>query len=155
MKWKRIGLALGLAGVLGAATAALAAANGHRGRNFQAMITNRVNHLLDQVNATDAQRQTINQVKDDVLTKLAAKRQQHANEHAQWMSALTADTVDVNALNAAADAKAQDMASTAKDIIIPALVKVHDTLTPAQRQKLAEMVKSHHQPQGGFGGPEQ
>ena len=50
--------------------------------------------------------------------------------------------------------KAQEMALTAKDIIIPALVKVHDTLTPAQRQKLAEMVKSHH-PQGGFGGPQQ
>jgi len=45
------------------------------------------------------------------------------------------------------------MAATAKDIIIPALVKVHDTLTPAQREKLAAMVKSHH-PQGGFGGPE-
>ena len=154
MKWKRIALALGLAGVLGGATAALAAANGHRGRNFQTMITNRVNHLLDQVNATPEQRQTINQVKDDALAKLQQKRQQHVNEHAQWMSALTADTVDVNALNAAADQKAQEMASTAKEIIIPALVKVHDTLTPAQRQQLAEMVKSHH-PQGGFGGPEQ
>jgi len=154
MKWKLIALALGLAGVLGGATAALAGANGHRGRNFQTMITNRVNHLLDQVNATPEQRQTINQVKDDALAKLQQKRQQHVNEHAQWMSALTADTVDVNALNAAADQKAQQMASTAKEIIIPALVKVHDTLTPAQRQKLAEMVKSHH-PQGGFGGPEQ
>ena len=48
MKWKRITLVLGIAGVLGA-TAALAAANGHRGRNFQAMITNRMNHLLDEV----------------------------------------------------------------------------------------------------------
>jgi len=154
MKWKRIALALGIAGVLGGATAALAAANGHRGRNFQTMITNRVNHLLDEVNATDQQRQTINQVKDDVLAKLSQKRQQHADEHVRWMSALTADQVDVTALNAAADAKAQEMASTAKEIIIPALVKVHDTLTPAQRQKLAEMVKSHHQ-QGGFGGPQE
>jgi hypothetical protein len=46
------------------------------------------------------------------------------------------------------------MAATAKDIIIPALVKVHDALTPAQRQKLADKVKNH-QPQGGFGGREQ
>src|SRR6266852_6722916 len=82
-------------------------------------------------------------------------RQQHANEHAYWMKVLTADQVDVNALNAAADQRAQDMAATAKEIIIPALVKVHDALTPAQRQKLASMVKSHHQPQGGFGGPQQ
>jgi len=155
MKWKRIALALGIAGVVGGATAALAAANGHRGRNFQTMITARVNHLLDEVEATPDQRQTILQVKDDAIAKLQEKRQQHASEHAQWMSALSADQVDVNALNAAADQRAQDMAATAKEIIIPALVKVHDTLTPAQRQKLAAIVKSHHQPQGGFGGPQQ
>lgn len=154
MEWKRIALALGIAGVVGGATAALAAANGHRGRNFQTMISARVNHLLDEVGATPEQRQTINQVKDDALAKLQQKRQQHESEHAYWMKVLTADQVDVNALNAAADQRAQEMAATAKEIIIPALVKVHDTLTPAQRQKVADMVKSHH-PQGGFGGPQQ
>jgi len=154
MKWKRIALALGILGVLGGATAALAAANGHRGHNFQKMISARVDHVLDEIDATPEQRQTINQIKDDALAQLQQKRQQHANEHAYWMKVLTADKVDVNALNAAADQRAQDMAATAKDIIIPALVKVHDALTPAQRQKLAEKVKSHHQ-QGGFGGPEQ
>ncbi len=152
--WKRIALALGLAGVLGGATAALAAANGHRGRNFQQMITARVNRMLDQLDATPEQRQAINAVKDDTIAKLQEKRQQHANEHAYWMQVLSAETVDVSKLNAAADKRAEEMASTAKDVIIPALVKVHDTLTPAQRQKLAEMVKSHH-PQGGFGGPAQ
>lgn len=154
MKWKRIALALGIAGVVGGATAALAAANGHRGRNFQSMITSRVNHLLDEVGATPEQRQTINQVKDDALAKLSQKRQQHVNEHARWMQALTADQVDVIALNAAADQKAQEMAATAKEIIIPALVKVHDTLTPAQRQKLAAAIQSRHH-QGGFGGPQE
>src|SRR5437868_5347247 len=154
MKWKRIALALGMAGVLAGATAAVAAANGHRGRNFQTMISNRVNHVLDEIDATPEQRQTINKVKDDAVAKLQANRQQHANEHAYWMKVLTADQVDVAALNAAADKRAQEMAATAKDVIIPALVKVHDTLTPAQRAKLAELVKSHH-PQGGFGGPEQ
>jgi len=154
MNWKRIALALGIAGVLAGATAALAAGNGHRGRNFQTMISNRVNHMLDEIEATPEQRQTINQVKDEALAKLQQKRQQHANEHAYWMKMLTADKLDAKELNAAADNRAQEMAATAKDIIIPALVKVHDTLTPAQREKLAAMVKSHH-PQGGFGGPEQ
>jgi Spy/CpxP family protein refolding chaperone len=154
MKWKRIALALGIVGVLGGATTAIAAANGHRGRNFQKMISARVNHVLDEIDATPQQRQTINQIKDDALAQLQQKRQQHANEHAYWMKVLTADSVDVNALNAAADQRAQVMAATAKEIIIPALVKVHDALTPAQRQKLADKVNSHH-PQGGFGGPEQ
>ena len=149
--WKGIALALG---ILGGATAALAAANGHRRGNFQAMITNRVNHMLDAIDATPEQRQTINQVKDDTIAKLQQKRQQHANEHAYWMKMLTADQLDAKTLNAEADKRAAEMAATAKDIIIPALLKVHDTLTPAQRQKLAEMVQSHH-PQGGFGGPQQ
>ena len=152
--WKRIALALGIVGVLGGATAASAAANFHRGRNFQQMITNRVDHMLDAIDATPEQRQTINQVKDDAIAKLQQKRQQHANEHAYWMKMLTADQLDAGTLNAEADKRAAEMASTAKEIIIPALVKVHDTLTPAQRQKLADMAKSHH-PQGGFGGPEQ
>jgi len=151
MNWKRIALALGIAGVLAGATAALAAGNGHRGRNFQQMITGRVNHVLDAIDATPEQRQAINQVKDDAVAKLQQKRQQHANEHAYWMKVLTADQVDVTALNAAADKRAQEMAATAKEIIIPALVKVHDTLTADQRAKLAELVKSR---QGGFGGPE-
>jgi Spy/CpxP family protein refolding chaperone len=154
MKWKRIALALGIVGVLSGATAALAAANGHRGHNFQKMISARVNQVLDEIDATPEQRQTINQVKDDALAKLQQKRQQHPNEHAYWMKMLTTDQVDVNALNAAADQRAQEMAATAKEIIIPALVKVHDALTPAQRQRVADKVNSHH-PQGGFGGPEQ
>ena len=154
MKWKRIALALGMAGVLAGATAAVAAANGHRGRNFQTMISNRVNHVLDEIDATPEQRQTINKVKDETLAKLQANRQQHANEHAYWMQVLTASKVDVGVLNAAADQRAADMAKTAKEIIIPALVQVHDTLTQPQRDKLANLVKSHH-PQGGFGGPEE
>jgi Spy/CpxP family protein refolding chaperone len=153
MNWKRIALALGVAGALGA-TAVFAAANGHGGgRNFQKMITARVDHVLDEVNATPEQRQAINQVKDDAIAKLQQKRQQHASEHAYWMTMLTADKVDVDKLNAAADQRAQEMAATAKEIIIPALVKVHDTLTADQRAKLAELVKSRHS-QGGFGGPE-
>ena len=153
MNWKRIALALGIAGALGA-TAAFAAANGHRGQNFQKMVSARVNHMLDEIDATPEQRQTINKVKDDALASLQQRRQQHANEHAYWVAMLTADTVDVGKLNAAAEQRAQDMATTAKEVIIPALIKVHDTLTAEQRAKLADLVKSRHS-QGGFGGPEQ
>jgi periplasmic protein CpxP/Spy len=153
-KWKRVALALGILGVLGAATAAVAA-RGHPGRNFQQRISARVNHLLDEIDATPEQRQKINQVKDEVIAKLQEQRQQHAGEHQRWMRVLTADRVDVNALNAEADRRAEQMAATAKSVIIPALVQVHDALTPAQRQKLAEVAAQRHgKMQGGFGGPE-
>jgi Spy/CpxP family protein refolding chaperone len=151
--WKKVPFALGLAFVVAGATAAVAA-HGYHGGNFQARITARVNRMLDKLNATPEQRQAINQVKDDALAKLQQQRQQHAQDRGFWMQALTADAVDVDQLNAKADQHAADMAKTAKTIIIPALVKVHDILTPAQRQQLATMMKDHA-PQGGFGGPEQ
>ncbi len=155
-RWKRVALALGILGALGAATAAVAGANGHRGRNFQKMISARVNHLLDEIDATPEQRQKINQVKDATIAKLQEQRRQHASDHQRWMKVLTAKTVDVNALNAEADERAAQMAATAKNVIIPALVEVHDVLTQAQREKLAELVAQRHgKPQGGFGGPEQ
>jgi Spy/CpxP family protein refolding chaperone len=40
-------------------------------------------------------------------------------------------------------------------VIVPALQKVHDVLTPAQRQQLAQLWAQHQHgggPQGGFGG---
>jgi hypothetical protein len=38
-------------------------------------------------------------------------------------------------------------------VIVPALQKVHDTLTPAQRQQLAQVWSQQHQGmRGGFGG---
>jgi Spy/CpxP family protein refolding chaperone len=151
--WKRVALALGIASILGGATAAIAA--GHRRGNFQQRITAHVNRMLDKVNATPDQRQQINQVVNDAVTQLQQQRQQHANARGFWMQALTADKVDLNALNAQADAHAQAMANTAKTVIIPALAKVHDILTPAQRNQLADLAKNHAAMQGGFGGPQQ
>ena len=76
--------------------------------------------------------------------------------HGQLMAALTGDRVDEAQLYAFADARAQDIKDLAK-VIVPQVVKVHDALTPAQRQKLAtraqQMHQKHQQNQGGFGGP--
>ena len=91
---------------------------------------------------------------NDALAQLQQQRQAHAKERGYWMQALTADNLDVAALNAKADAHAKTMADTAKNIIIPAVAKVHDILTPAQRKQLAGMVQNHAGTQGGFGGPE-
>jgi Spy/CpxP family protein refolding chaperone len=66
---------------------------------------------------------------------------------------LTADKLDSSALYALADQHAQDIQDLAK-VIVPEIQKVHDALTPAQRQKLAAKAKQHaSHMQGGFGGP--
>jgi Spy/CpxP family protein refolding chaperone len=152
--WKKVALALGLALVVGSGTAAALAANGHRGGNFQQRITARVNRMLDKLNATPDQRQAINQITNDALGQLQAVHQQQAQNHGFWMKALTDTTVTEGQLDEQADAHAAQMAATAKKIIIPALLKVRNVLTDAQRQQLATMMKNHA-PQGGFGGPEQ
>jgi periplasmic protein CpxP/Spy len=152
--WKRVALALGIASVLGGATAAIAA-NAHRRGDFQQRFTSHVNQMLDKINATDSQRQQINQIVSDTMAKLQQQRQAHAGDRGYWMQALTADTLDVDALNAKADEHAQAMASTAKTIIIPAVAKVHDILTSAQRKQLADLAKNHASMHGGFGGPQQ
>ena len=152
--WKGIALALGAASLLVGATAAVAA-NAHRRGDFQQRFTSHVNRMLDKINATPEQRQQINQITTDALAQLQKQRQEHANDRGYWMHALTADELDVKALNAKADEHAAAMASTAKTIIIPAVQKVHDILTPAQRKQLADMVQNHAAMQGGFGGPEQ
>jgi Spy/CpxP family protein refolding chaperone len=152
--WKRIALALGIVAVLGGATAAIAA-NAHGRGNFQQRFTSHVNKMLDKVNATPEQRQSINDIVNQAMTQLQAQRQAHAKDRGYWVQALTADTVDVNALNAKADEHAAAMANTAKTVIIPAVAKVHDILTKDQRQQLADMAKNHAGMHGGFGGPEQ
>jgi len=70
---------------------------------------------------------------------------------------LTADKLNPDDLYAVANQRAQAIQNLAK-VIVPEIVKVHDVLTPAQRQQLAqrmqEMRQKHQQRQGGFGGPQ-
>ena len=148
--WKKVALALGLTVIVGGATAAIAA-NGHRGANFQQRITGRVNRMLDKLNATPDQRQQINGIVNNALTQLQEQRQNHEQDRAGWISALTSDNFDENALKA----KAVDHATQMANIIVPALHQVHDVLTQAQRAQLKTMMQNHHGPQGGFGGPDQ
>jgi Spy/CpxP family protein refolding chaperone len=149
-RWQRVAVVLALVGLAGGA--ALAMGGAHRGRFSEAMINNRVNHMLDVIDATPQQRQVINQVKDDLVAQFKAKAAQRAQNRTHWIDVLSADQLDTAALYAEADRRAQDVRDMAQ-VIVPAIQKVHDILTPAQRQKLAAMAKQHSDTQGGFGGP--
>jgi Spy/CpxP family protein refolding chaperone len=150
--WKPIALVLAIALGVGGAAAAVAA-GAHRRGAWQQMINNRVEKALDQIKATPDQRTTILQVKDQVLQALQQNRQQMRQNRPNLGQLFTADQLDTNALYAFANQRAQSVNQMAQ-VIVPALQKVHDTLTPAQRQQLAELWAQHHQGalQGGFGG---
>ena len=150
----KIVAALGAVAVL---VGAGAWAHGRAGRNMQQMITKRVAALEDAIQATPQQRGQIEQSRDTILNALQARRQNGQQQtHQKLMQLLTADKLNPDDLYAIADQHAQAMQDMAK-VIVAEIVKVHDILTPAQRQMLAqkaqEMRQHHQQHQGGFGGP--
>ena len=151
---KRIVIALGALAIL---VGAGAWAHGRAGRfNMEQMISNRVAALEKTVQANPQQVAQIEQSKNNILNALKAKKGTRQQTHQQMMQLLTSDKLNPDDLYAIANQRAQDIQDLAK-VIVPEIVKVHDVLSPAQRQILAqkaqEMRERHQQHQGGFGGP--
>ncbi len=150
---KKIVIALGALAIL---VGAGAWAHGMAGRfNMEEMISNRVTAMEKLVQANPQQVAQIEQSKNTILQALQAKKA-NRQTHQQMMQLLTADKLNPDDLYAVANQRSQDIQDLAK-VIVPEIVKVHDVLTPAQRQVLAqkaqEMRQRHQQHQGGFGGP--
>lgn len=155
--WKKITLAAGLAAVA-VATAALAAGPA-RGAFMKQMIDKRVAGAEDAIQATADQRAVIDAAKDHIVATMQQRFAAHKDDRAQWMALLTSDKLETSQIVDAANKHADEIRATAQEIA-PDLVKVHDALTPAQRTKLAEYMKSMHGHHGhgpggggGFGGP--
>jgi len=142
--------------VLAGAGAAWAQMGPHRGgmRMMKHMISSRIEDAEDLVQATPQQRQQIEQSKEVILGALEAKAKTRGASRPNIAAILTADKLDTDALYALANQHAQDIQDMAK-VIVPEIQKIHDTLTPAQRQKLADHIQQMHQNHhgGGFGGP--
>lgn len=144
-----------LAGAGAAAWAAMGPHGGHGLRMMKHMISARIEDAEDLISATPAQRVQIEQSKEVIFKAFEARAKDRMQNHGQMMSLLTADTLDTKALYAVADQRAQDIQDLAK-IIVPEIQKVHDILTPAQRQTLtakAKEMQQKHMGHGGFGGP--
>lgn len=153
---KKILIGLCAVGLVAGAGAAWAAA-GHHGRGMgmmQHMLSARISQAEDLIQATPDQRAQIEQSKEVVVSALQARAKDRRQNHAQLMQLLTADNLDTDALYAIANQHAQEIQDLAK-VIVPEIKKVHDILTPQQRQILAQKAQEMHQrhQQGGFGGP--
>jgi Spy/CpxP family protein refolding chaperone len=171
------------AGALVVVAAGAAYAHGGFGRGgpgfMERMIEKRIANAEDYVEATPEQRKVIDAARDSISTKMKAHfearraaRQAGGQNGAptdphDMIRLLAADKIDEAAIYAAIDARAEEMKSMAREIV-PEVIKAHDALTPAQRQKLAaraeerrsEMQKRWHgappdDERGGFGGPDQ
>ncbi len=108
-----------------------------------AMVTARVDDLLDDLNATDAQRQQIHAIKDRLLAQAAQLHQQAEPDHAELKAQWESPNPDRARLHAMVDERADAMRAFAHQLV-DAGIEVHDILTPEQRAKLEKKMERMH-----------
>lgn len=115
----------------GALALTAAGCHAHRG-SPERFLTNRVEDLLDDVKATDAQRQQILAIKDKLLADGKALHAAHAGGKKQLLAQWESERPDAAAVHALVDAHAADMKRFG-DEVADAVLQVHGLLTPEQR----------------------
>jgi protein CpxP len=144
-----------LAFVAGAALAgsivAVAATGFHHGMtagtysaaDVSAHVDHVLKHVYVEIDATDAQQAQITPLVHQAVNDLLPMHTQLQAAHAQAIQALTQDTVDRSALEAARVAHLQ-LADQASKRLTQLLADVDEVLTPAQRSALAAHLKQMH-----------
>jgi protein CpxP len=154
--FSRMTLVAFLAGAaLAGSIAAVAAATGmgdfhhgmmagpHSAADVSAHVDHVLKHLYVEIDATDAQQAQITPLVKQAVTDLMPMHAQLQAAHAQAIQALTQDTVDRTALEAARVAHLQ-LADQASKRLTQLLADVDEVLTPAQRSALAAHLKQMH-----------
>ena len=100
-------------------------------------------HLYVEIDATDAQKAQITPLVQQAVNDLLPMHTQLQAAHAQALQALTQNTVDRSALEAARVAHLQ-LADQASKRLTQLLGDVDEVLTPAQRTALAAHLKQLH-----------
>jgi periplasmic protein CpxP/Spy len=99
-----------------------------------------IDHMLDGLNATDAQRSQIKQITEAAATDLKAQHEASRGLRQRGMQLFTAPNVDA----AAAESLRQQMLAQhdqASKRVMQAMLDVSRVLTPEQRTKLGERMK--------------
>ena len=103
--------------------------------------------VLDEVKATDAQRQQIKQITDQARTDLQALHQQGRDAHQQGMAIWTSPKLDA----AEAETHRQQMLSHHDQVskrMVQAMLDVGKVLSPEQRAQAAQILKQRHDRMG-------
>jgi len=105
-------------------------------------VTHRHDDLLDDVRATDAQRQQIRALKDRVLADGRAARAGQAEARRELMAEWRSDAPDQAKVKAIVDARADAMKKMAEEVA-DAMGEVHGILTPSQRALITRKLERH------------
>ncbi|MDR7295053.1 Spy/CpxP family protein refolding chaperone [Pelomonas aquatica] len=130
----------------GAAAHAQPAGHGEHHRGGSAMMTpggmfgGHIEHMLDVVNATDAQRSQIEAIFKAARQDLAGQREAGMKLHQQMATLFTATNIDAAAIESVrAQMSAQHEAASKR--LSQASIEAARVLTPEQRAKIAEVMK--------------
>jgi len=116
---------------------------GHGAGDASAHVDHMLKHLFVEVDATDAQQARITPLVKQAMADLLPLHAQLQAAHTQAIQALTQDTVDRTALEAARLAHLQ-LADQASKRLVQLIADVDEVLTPAQRSALAVHLQKMH-----------
>lgn len=153
LSWPRSAVRWLMAGtvVVACATVALSADAQERGPGPGAMmmfggsperVARHVDHMLDGLNASDAQRSQIKQIAQAAAADLKAQHEAGKALRERGLQIFAAPTVDANAAESVRQ-QIEAQHDQASRRILQAMLDVSRVLTPEQRAKLAERVKQH------------
>lgn len=100
------------------------------------VITWRLNDKLDDLQATDAQKQAVNGVKDRLFEEGKLMAQEHEAVRQEILTQLESDYPDAQKLHGLVDNRIDAVRAFAHKVVDAAL-EVHKVLTPEQRKELA------------------
>ena len=106
------------------------------------MISAALDEALDQAAVTAEQRTAIYASRDRVFAAMEAQRPDRGAQREQVLALFEGDRLDATQLQAVHAQMAQRRQAIG-DAITQAIVEIHDTLTPAQRQIVASYARTH------------
>lgn len=142
MKWMLSGMVVAVAATFALTAWAQPAGPGHHGMGGPAlwMDGRGVDHLLDGLNATDAQRSQIKQIYKAAADDLKTQREQRRALHERSLQIFAAPTVDAAAAESVRQQMLQQHDQSTRRML-QATLDASKVLTPEQRAKLAERMK--------------
>jgi protein CpxP len=135
--------ALGLVTIV--ALAAWAPGGGFRRdpKRIHSFINFRVNEILDQVKASDAQKAKVNAVKDRLLQEGVALRAKSLGLREQVVTQLASDRPDARVLHGLVDQRIEEFRAFAHKAV-DGILEVHQVFTSSQRAEILDELESMH-----------
>lgn len=115
---------------------------GMHGGLMKRMVSAALDEALDQANVTAEQRAAIHASRDRAFAAMDAQRPEPRAHRAQMLALFEADQLDAEQLQAL-HASMQQRHQAIQAAVSQAIVEIHDTLTPEQRQIVADYARQH------------